>query len=509
MDVFLVRQTSHQHDVVFSAYWHTEPDTAHGLFDYVPQDSVYGEATREEIAANRARHTVQTKDGLVLEGDEVFSVRFTPVDYVVDPNDPERDNRCEITIIDDDLVVESIEMVSAPRVDDTYGLGETIEFAADFAHEVEVRGHVVMGLWVGGNWRGATYRRGSGSDRLIFGYEVQPEDTDGDGISVHDGYVEDSGTRHGIGGSGVIIEPNSGGQAAPWYNGINDQPGHRVNGSRAPRAITLCRVNPANGDTYRAGETIFVDVVFSAPVRALNTPLVSLWFDGTGESLWRGATYHGGSGTDTLRFSYDVQPGDTDTDGLLVGAKEAQGLGEGKVKALNHDVNAIHTYNEWRPGHRVNGVIQVTGVSVVSSPASGDTYRYGENIEVDVTFSVPVTASDNPMVSLWFDGTETSLWRGAEYQSGSGTRTLRFSYEVAPEDRDTDGILIGAIDGQGLGEGKSRPWTTVGTRTMPTGPSSLRGTGSTANPTSRTWKSPPVPPWTTESTAKARSSRPM
>ena len=383
VDVFLLRQTSHQHEVGFSAYWHTEEGTAYGLFDFVTQDGAHQEATDEEIVANRVRHTVRTMDGIVLESDELFTVSFTPVENVVDSNDPERDNKCEITIIDDDLRVNSIEMVSVPSIGDTYGLGETIEFAANFSHNVEVRGHVVMGLWVGGKWRGATYRRGSGSDRLVFGYEVQPDDADGDGIWVHAGYVEGNGTRHGIGGSGVIIEPNSGAQAAPWYGGSADQPSHKVDGSQVPKPIEYCLKKPADEQTFRAGERIVLELTFSAPVRALDTPFASLWFDGTGESQWKGARYESGSGTSTLSFSYEVQPGDLDTDGLLVGAKDAQGLGEGKIKALNHDTDAIHTYGEWRPGFNVNGQPYVRNVAITSSPALGDgIYGQGEYVEI-------------------------------------------------------------------------------------------------------------------------------
>ena len=454
VDVFLVRQTSHQHDVGFHAYWHTEADTVHSLFDLHSQDNERQDATSEEIASNRMRHTVKTRQDQALEREEYFTVSFTPLANVVDPDDPELDNQCQIAIVDDDLSITGIEMVSSPSLWGAYGLGETIEFATTFSHQVEVQGGVAMGLWIGEDWRGATYLSGSGSDRLVFGYEVQPDDFDGDGVSVHSGYVEDDGTRHGIGGSGVIIEPDSGAQASPWYEGLWQQSAHEVKGSRAPRPMRAEFDYPDDKVIFLAGEKILLAIQFSAPVRALNYPLASFWFDGTGESQWKGAKYESGSGTDTLKFSYLVQPGDLDNDGLMLGGKGEQGFGEGKIMALNHDVSAVHKHKEWQTDLKVNGNIEVTDVSIVSSPASGDTYRYGESIEVDVTFNVPVRALNNPVASLWFDGTETSFWKGAQYQSGSGTETLRFSYKVGTDDRDTDGILIGAIDSQGLGEGK-------------------------------------------------------
>ncbi len=62
-----------------------------------------------------------------------------------------------------------------------------------------------------------------------------------------------------------------------------------------------------------------------------------------------------GSGTNTLRFVYEVKLGNLDTDGLIVGAIDAQGLGEGKIQALGHDVDADHTFSAQRPGYKVDG----------------------------------------------------------------------------------------------------------------------------------------------------------
>ena len=93
--------------------------------------------------------------------------------------------------MDDDPHVTGIEMVSYPAQENTYGLGEIIEFAATFNHPVDVHGYVLMGFFMGGEWKGAEYQRGT--DTLVFGYTVQPEDRDNTGISVHDGYVDSDG----------------------------------------------------------------------------------------------------------------------------------------------------------------------------------------------------------------------------------------------------------------------------------------------------------------------------
>ena len=77
-------------------------------------------------------------------------------------------------------------------------------------------------------------------------------------------------------------------------------------------------------------------------------------------------------------------------------------------------------------------------MEIVSSPASDNTYRIGESIDVDITFDNSVDVVDeNIAASLWFgetNGGEGSARRGAYYQDGSGTDTLRFSYQVRPGD---------------------------------------------------------------------------
>ncbi|MCE2502128.1 MAG: hypothetical protein J4G13_14910 [Dehalococcoidia bacterium] len=465
-EVYLIREPdpAYKH-TMFGAWWHTDAGYADES-DYValPGESEYIQWTTEaERQANRQARTVHTIDDDKVEGDEHFWVRFTPTDSVANPNHPSRDAKCSISIRDDDPHVTKIEMVSLPARGDTYGLGETIEFAATFNNPVDVEGYVVMGFWMGGQWRGGLYQRGSGTDTLVFAYTVQPEDLDDDGIKVHDGYIDQDGRRHGFGGSGDIyihgmpqVQGVDGFPVNKLYKGIPDQPGHKVDGSQVPRAIEKSLVgSPVDGETYRIGEEIVLELTFSAPVRALHTPHASLWFDGTGESQWRGAKYTAGSGTDILRFVYEVQPGDLDNDGFLVGAKDAQGLGEGKIKAADHEIDAIHTYNEWYLGYKVDGQPPtVTDVSVASMPAEGDTYLLDESIEIDVAFSSPVEVSGEPAITLWIDtGDHSKSAHAALYRSGSGTRTLRFGLKVPATINDANGLTIGVREPDGLGLG--------------------------------------------------------
>ena len=89
----------------------------------------------------------------------------------------------------------------------------------------------------------------------------------------------------------------------------------------------------------------------------------------------------------------------------------------------------------------------VTGVSITSSPVSGDTYQLAEIIEVRVTFDMVVRASVSSRLALTI-GSQT---RQARYRSqsndfvgGSWQGNVVFGYIVQPSDADADGISVAA-----------------------------------------------------------------
>ena len=86
-------------------------------------------------------------------------------------------------------------------------------------------------------------------------------------------------------------------------------------------------------------------------------------------------------------------------------------------------------------------VPEIEGVEVASTPDLNDTYGAGDGIRIEVTFDQAVEVEGDPEFGLSVDGE-----RVAEYRWGSGTEVLVFVYTVRPEDRDRDGIWIGAHD---------------------------------------------------------------
>ena len=187
-------------------------------------------------------------------------------------------------------------------------------------------------------------------------------------------------------------------------------------------------------------------MTFNEYVIVTGTPQLELDFDGTAKT----ADYSSINGA-VVVFSYGVAADDIDTDGIAISANKLS-LNGGAIKdgaengaTLTHDAVAADS------GHKVEGsdttAPTVSSVAITSDPRDDDTYGLGDAIEVTVTFSEDVTVTGTPLLELDFDGTAKS----ASYRSASGANVV-FSYTVALDESDADGIAIGA-DKLSLNEG--------------------------------------------------------
>ena len=126
--------------------------------------------------------------------------------------------------------IDGVAVTSSPGLeDDTYGLGERIRITVTFDQAVLVVGDPEFGLDVGGP-RLAGYESGSGTDRLVFVYTVQPDDADDDGIWIGD---PDHADDPAIVLDGNDSIRNATGDAAELAHDVpGRQSGHKVDGSR-------------------------------------------------------------------------------------------------------------------------------------------------------------------------------------------------------------------------------------------------------------------------------------
>ena len=104
--------------------------------------------------------------------------------------------------------------------------------------------------------------------------------------------------------------------------------------------------------------------------------------------------------------------------------------------------------NGWVLRMRIKGRLspfRAYKAQIISRPSFGDTYRYGENIDVALTFNTAayVSGSDSTIAILVGDDDFELKSRTAHYLFGSGTCLLVYRYQVNLNDTDTNGVSLG------------------------------------------------------------------
>lgn len=347
--------------------------------------------------------------------------------------------------------VTRVSMASTPERGDTYRPGENIQVAVEFDRRVQVDGDVALQLNVGDGDDAlvqAPYHSGSGTRKLVFQHQVDAGDNDATGVSVAAGGVNDAGERTGIVGTGKIVEM-VGGNAVDVHTGygaLSDRSGHKVDGRAYARQIAVTST-PANGEHYVSGEWIKFLLTFDRSVNVQPAPAF-IFMLGDQEEL---ARFEGSSSGTTLVFSYQVDGDDVDEDGISVPAQEGF-LGGGYIRSGHPGEGVYERIPALRhqADHRVSGVLPtVVSSEIISEPASGDTYRNGETIEIGLVFDNPVDVLGQPQIRLLFDGNGNPE-RRAVYSRGSGTDTLVFAYTVRVTDVDRDGLSLMERDSGGF-----------------------------------------------------------
>ena len=430
------------HTLAYTVFLWTYSGTAKSGVDFIKH-----KGTPFRFDSSPAYFDIETLEDDIPEGDETFRVSWRVGGDVF--------RECHMTIIDDDPHITGIEIVSKPLAGDTYGMGDTIEFAATFNAEVEVNGNALMGFYIGDRWEGAWHQRGSGTDTLVFGYTVKGDDVDEDGVSVHNGYVDRNGRQHGFGGSGKIVGKDTDVPAYPWYDGIPDQPGHKIDGYQIPLVADMQVVStPRNGSFYREGEKISIEVTYSSPVVVTSDPSVHLKFDDNQGSPNRTADVAVVAGN-RVTFRYTVTKVDVDHNGLSFGGIH-NALENIRADRDDMVIWASENYEGLLQkdiaGQAVDGRLYVTDIDVTSSPSRG-VYANGDVIQVTLKYNKNVgVQGGTPRIRLQIgpDGRQSSVKEAGYVSSSSSesldTDTLHFQYKVQEGDEDSDGISILAGD---------------------------------------------------------------
>jgi hypothetical protein len=197
-----------------------------------------------------------------------------------------------------DTIAPTVTSVATPA-NGTYYSGGTLDFTVNFDEAVTVDstgGTPRIAITVGATTRYADYVSGSGTSALVFRYIVPNGDIDANGIMVG-----------ALSPNGGTLRDGAGNAAETTLNSVGSTAAVNVDGTNP--SVTGVSASTADG-AYGSGQTITITVGFSGAVNVDTTggtPTLAL--DGGGV-----ATYTGGSGSNTLTFSYTVGAGENSAD---------------------------------------------------------------------------------------------------------------------------------------------------------------------------------------------------
>ena len=204
--------------------------------------------------------------------------------------------------------------------------------------------------------------------------------------------------------------------------------------------------NWASG-VYRIGDDVQVTVTFSENVTVTGSPQLELALGSKNES----ADYESTDGAKVV-FSYTVAEGDTDSDGISIGANKLT-LNSGTIEDdADNDANLAHNALAAQDGHKVDGIrprLQSLYFAA-SSGGSDGAYSTGETLIVVARFRtgdglIRGSVSGPPQVGLDFTGSEKAAsWDYSLKFNDQRKYVAYFGYVVQKGDLDRDGLAISA-----------------------------------------------------------------
>jgi hypothetical protein len=328
-----------------------------------------------------------------------------------------------------------------------YRVGDPpIEIQVYFSEPVAVSGTPTLALNTDGIFgiqnsdARAIYKSGSGTNVLTFEYTVRPDDNAADldvagntALEVSNGslikdqdFVQDDALR-GVRGpsAGGVIPGVLGTHRSIQVDTLSPLVGKRPDQPIGSNFVGVTSKNPDG--TYGAGQTLTLRVSFNESVVLTGSPTLVL---ATGP-VNREATFAGFDGTDTLLFSYTVQPGDLSSDLDYVGTSSLHLNGgsltdlAGNAAILDLPIPGALGSLSFNKNIVIDTVVSVTNVT--TSLPNGS-YGIGQVIPIQVIFNKNVTVFGTPQLILNLDSPTDSVV--VNYSSGSGSNTLVFNYTI-------------------------------------------------------------------------------
>ena len=262
----------------------------------------------------------------------------------------------------------SVTVTSTPRkTTDTYGAREHIEFSMTFDAPVTVTGDPTFAFDLGGATT-ATWYAGSGTATLRFSHAVtggSSGDEDTNGISWAANAIALNG--------GTIAGTDNAVAAVLTHVAQSNLAGHKVDGrTTAVTAATVTDVvvtstpmlmasGSSTADTYGFGETIVITVTVSEAVEVVGDPVFRFSLTNSGGAANDvPATYdRTRSSATTIVFTYTVQAGDMDNNGIWIGDHSRTFMLDvnDRIRTASQqiDIDRSHPEKSTHADHKVNG----------------------------------------------------------------------------------------------------------------------------------------------------------
>ncbi|SNY49496.1 autotransporter-associated beta strand repeat-containing protein [Arsukibacterium tuosuense] len=333
-----------------------------------------------------------------------------------------------------DGVAPTVSSVSVPA-NATYISGQNLDFTANFNDNVTVNtggGTPQLSITIGATTRQATYQSGSGTGALLFRYTIQAGESDSNGIAV--------GVLSANGGT---LRDAASNDANLTLNSVGATTSVLVDAT-APAVMSV--TVPANA-TYTAGQNLDFTINFGENVTVNTgggTPQLSITVGAT----TRQASYQSGSGTGALLFRYSVQAGESDSDGIAVGALSANGgtLRDSVSNDANLTLNSV--------GVTTSVLVDAAAPSVTSIAPTGSPAGNAASIDFAVAFDESVNNISTDDFTLLTTGTAAGSIAGVSAASGSsitvsvntitGTGTLKLNLNGSSNIADAAGNGVAA-----------------------------------------------------------------
>jgi hypothetical protein len=187
-----------------------------------------------------------------------------------------------------------------PPVDNNYLTGTNLDFTLVFSAVVNVTNNPRISIDVGGSTVYASYLSGSGSNSLLFRYIAAAPDNDVDGIALN--------SAIDLNATGIIQDAGLNNISLDLTAYIPTMTNVFVN--KVSTVITT--VTPPANTTYLETENLDFIINTDGVINVTGSPRLQIDVSG----VTKYANYSSGTGSTALTFTYTVQAGEEDTNGI-------------------------------------------------------------------------------------------------------------------------------------------------------------------------------------------------